>query len=83
MHLAESSPPFGSTPERDNAKERENKMNKGKTVMIALALAIVATALGGLLATSVGEPVVRLVGKAAWYLPYAALVGLARTLKLA
>ena len=58
-------------------------MNNRKTVTLALALVLVAAGLGGLLATSVGEPVVRLVGKAAWYLPYATLVGAVRVLKLA
>ena len=56
-------------------------MNNRKT--LALALVLVAAALGGLLATSVGDPVVRLVGKAAWYLPYVTLVGAVRALKLA
>jgi len=58
-------------------------MNSRNTYMIALALVLVAVALGGLLATSVGEPVVRLIGAAAWFPPYALFVGAVRLLKLA
>ena len=58
-------------------------MNNRKTVTLALTLVLVAAGLGGLLATSVGEPVVRLVGKAAWYLPYVSLVLAVRSLRVA
>ena len=48
-------------------------MNSNKS-MIGIALIGLAAAMVCLLVTSAGAPLVRLLGKASWYLPYAAVV---------
>ena len=48
-------------------------MNKNK--LIGLAFVAVSVALVGVISTSVGDAAARFVGKAVWYLPYAALIG--------
>lgn len=57
-------------------------MNNSKNI-IGIALIGLAAATACLLATSAGEPAVRLFGKAAWYLPYVALVGSVRLFRAA
>ena len=49
-------------------------MNSNKS-MIGIALIGLAATMVYLLVTSAGAPAARLLGKAAWYLPYAAFVG--------
>ena len=51
--------------------------------MIGILLAFVSAALVCVLATSLGEGALRLVGKAAWFFPYAAAVSAVRLLKAA
>ena len=48
--------------------------------IVGLALIVIAASLACVLASSAGEPTVRLIGKAAWYLPYVSLVGAVRCL---
>ena len=57
-------------------------MNGNKS-MIGIALIGLAAAMVCLLVTSAGAPVARLLGKAAWYLPYAAVVGSIRFFRAA
>ena len=57
-------------------------MNSNKS-MIGIALVGLAAAMVYLLVTSAGAPAARLLGKAAWYLPYAALVGSIRFFRAA
>jgi len=54
-----------------------------KNAIIGLALVAFAVALSCVLAGSVGEATKGLLGKAVWYLPYAAFVGGVRNLFLA
>lgn len=51
--------------------------------IMGIALVVLAGATVGLLASSVGATVSGFVGKAAWYLPYAALVGAVRCFRFA
>ena len=69
------SPPFGSTPKGNNKTKKENENG---IALIGLAATMVY-----LLVTSAGAPAARLLGKAAWYLPYAALVGSIRFFRAA
>ena len=48
--------------------------------IIGIALVAVTAALACVLASSAGESAVRLIGKAAWYLPYVSFVGAVRCL---
>ena len=48
--------------------------------IIGIALVAVTAVLACVLASTAGEPTVRLIGKAAWYLPYVSLVGAVRCL---
>lgn len=48
--------------------------------IIGIGLVAMTAALALILMTSAGESAVRLVGKAAWYLPYISLVGAVRCL---
>lgn len=48
--------------------------------IIGIALVVVTAALTCVLASAAGEPTVRLIGKAAWYLPYVSFVGAVRCL---
>lgn len=57
-----------------------NSRNVNSKNVIGLALIVLATSLACVLVSSAGESAVRLVGKAAWYLPYVALVGAVRCL---
>lgn len=57
-------------------------MNSNKS-MIGIALIGLAATMVYLLVTGVGSEAVRLFGKAAWYLPYAALVGSIRFFRAA
>ena len=52
-------------------------MNSSRS-MIGIALIGLSATMVYLLATSAGDAATRLFGKAAWYLPYAALVGSVR-----
>ena len=56
-------------------------MNK-KSIIVAAACTVVAVALVAHLASSEATPLTRLLGKAAWFLPYAAIVAAARELRL-
>ena len=57
-------------------------MNSNKS-MIGIALIGLAATMVYLLMTSAGAEATRLFGKAAWYLPYAALVGSIRFFRAA
>ena len=57
-------------------------MNSNKS-MIGIALIGLAATMVYLLVTGIGAEAVRLFGKAAWYLPYAALVGSVRFFRAA
>ena len=57
-------------------------MNNGKN-MIGIALIGLAATMVYLLVTGFGAEAARLFGKAAWYLPYAALVGSIRFFRAA
>lgn len=57
-------------------------MNSSKS-MIGIALIGLAATMVYLLVTGIGAEAVRLLGKAAWYLPYAALVGSIRFFRAA
>ena len=57
-------------------------MNSNKS-MIGIALIGLAATMVYLLVTGVGVEAVRLLGKAAWYLPYASLVGSIRFFRAA
>ena len=57
-------------------------MNSNKS-MIGIALVGIAATMVYLLVTDIGTEAVRLFGKAAWYLPYAALVGSIRFFRAA
>ena len=56
-------------------------MNGNKS-MIGIALIGLAATMVYLLVTGIGAEAARLLGKAAWYLPYAALVGSIRFFSL-
>ena len=51
--------------------------------IMGFALVGLAVVLAGLIASSAGDAVARLVGRAAWYMPYAALVGAVRYFRAA
>jgi len=55
-------------------------MKRNRNAVIGLALVVVAGVLACVLAGSAGGAARDLLGKAAWYLPYAALVGGVRNL---
>ena len=57
-------------------------MNSNKS-MIGIALIGLSATMVYLLVTSIGAEAMRLFGKAAWYLPYAALVGSVRFFRAA
>ena len=57
-------------------------MNSNKS-MIGIALIGLAAAMVYLLVTGIGAEAARLLGKAVWYLPYAALVGSIRFFRAA
>ena len=57
-------------------------MNSNKS-MIGIALIGLSATMVYLLVTGIGAEAVRLFGKAAWYLPYAALVGSIRVFRAA
>lgn len=54
-----------------------------KNIVLASVLILVASATAINLAFAADSALARLVGKAAWYLPFAALVGAAKSLILA
>lgn len=57
-------------------------MNR-KNIIIGLALVAVAAVLSALAATEAGDLAARFVGKAVWYVPYAALIGALRCFAMA
>ena len=57
-------------------------MNSSKS-MIGIALIVLAATMVYLLVTPAGAEATRLFGKAAWYLPYASLVGSIRFFRAA
>ena len=57
-------------------------MNR-KNIIIGLAIVAVAAVLSALAATETGDLAARFVGKAVWYVPYAALIGALRCFAMA